>query len=404
MKIGLYGGSFNPPHSVHTELASLFAKQYGLDVLYICPNNSSAFYKETVEGITPEHRYNMCRIAFAGIAKDLSTKVIVSDMEIRRGGNTYTVDTVEALLAENPDADRIFVLCGTDMIKSLPSWHNAERLFELATFVHARRGEDTNVVVPGARILPLDFTPKNISSSQIRSGKDGYNGCLREVLDYMNSNLLYHKDKVYDIERIKEYAKAHEKETRYIHTLGVVKCALEMRKSVSPHLSENTVEAAALLHDITKILTNEEHIAIFNETGFSDYDKDKDCKIFHSRSGAMTARKEFGVSDAVYGAIYRHTTGAYGMNILDKIIYLADYIEENRTYTDCVELRNFYQKQMSKADTLAKKLIALDTVMKRAMDITIEEVSNSNKEIHKDTIDARDFIINETKWLESCFE
>lgn len=404
LRVGFFGGTFNPPHLAHMKLAETFVRTYGLDKLYICPNFSSYYKSDTKFRALPDHRYNMCKLAFSDFACEA---IIVSDMEIRRGGNSYTVDTVRELYRMHPQIDTVYVLCGTDMIQTLGSWYEADELFKLATFVHAQRNgshvkadAETEARSKGAVIEKMSFEPMDISSTSVRN--DIFRGkrdvaVSDNVYDYIRRNLLYKTDNEYDLEKIRIYAKEHETEKRYRHTLGVMECALRMREQVAPQLSENQVAASALLHDITKNLSPEEHLHIFTEAGIKFGEEENNIeKVYHSRSGAITAKKLFGVSDTVYNSIWNHTTGDSSMTVLDKIIFLADFIEDNRTDSDCVELRDFYNEKMKGKDTLSKKLLAFNETMLRAFDITIEYLQSQGSLIHENTIKARNAINNET--------
>ncbi len=402
MRIGLFGGTFNPPHTAHAEIAKAFIEQFSLDKLYICTDNIPYHKFSSPELIPARHRYNMSRIAFSKI----SDKIVVSDMEIVRGGNTYTIDTVKELALKYPGAD-IFVLCGLDMIKTVQSWNRADELISLVTFVCAERAGNDIPDISGARIERLDICADNISSTELREIiKDGKSSPFidKDVLAYAKANLLYNTENEYDLEAIRKYAFEHEKEKRYIHTLGVAECALEIRNDVAPHIAENTVEAAALLHDITKSLSSDEQIEFMEKAGYTVSENDRAAaKVLHSRTAAILAKKLFGASDTVAKAVWNHTTGAEYMNVLDKIIFLADYIEKNRTYDECVELREYYKKLISESKTLTQRLIALDMTMMRSFEYTKAELLEKKAVIHRDTVLAEQFTQKELKQFNTEF-
>ena len=111
-RIGIYGGTFSPPHNGHLAAARAFMEQMWLDILYVIPAAIPP-HKQMAEPVSAADRLEMCRRAFAGMEG-----VYVSDMEIRRGGKSYTVDTLREL---SGDDRRLFLLCGTDMVLTLDS-------------------------------------------------------------------------------------------------------------------------------------------------------------------------------------------------------------------------------------------------------------------------------------------
>ncbi len=133
MRIGIYGGTFAPPHNGHLAAARAFLSEMQLDLLYIIPTAAPP-HKEAASGDTPEDRLRMCELAFGNLPRTL-----VSDMEIARGGKSYTVDTLRALSREDR---RLFLLLGTDMMLSLSEWREPEEIFRLAYPVYMRRESD----------------------------------------------------------------------------------------------------------------------------------------------------------------------------------------------------------------------------------------------------------------------
>ncbi len=135
-RIGIYGGTFAPPHNGHVAAAQAFLSQMRLDYLYVIP----AFlppHKRLDFMDDPADRMRMCELAFGSIEG-----VIVSDTEQRRGGQSYTVDTLRELTAPNT---RLFLLCGTDMMLTLDTWHDADEIFRLCYPIYIRRESDESL-------------------------------------------------------------------------------------------------------------------------------------------------------------------------------------------------------------------------------------------------------------------
>ena len=133
IRIGIYGGTFSPPHNGHLQAARAFMEQMWLDILYVIPTAIPP-HKEMEVAVSAEDRLAMCRAAFAGIEG-----VYVSDTEIQRGGRSYTVDTLREL---SGDDRRLFLLCGTDMVLTLDEWRSPDEIFRLSYPVYIRRDDD----------------------------------------------------------------------------------------------------------------------------------------------------------------------------------------------------------------------------------------------------------------------
>ena len=128
MKIGIYGGSFNPVHNGHLNVARSALADLELDRLLVVPARVSPF-KAGEDGFREEFdRLLLTRLAFNGMAK-----VEVDDRELKRGGVSYSIDTVREIAAENP-GDEIFFIIGEDSLEGLPRWKDADELAKLCTF------------------------------------------------------------------------------------------------------------------------------------------------------------------------------------------------------------------------------------------------------------------------------
>ncbi|MBO7249791.1 MAG: nicotinate-nucleotide adenylyltransferase [Clostridia bacterium] len=198
LRVGIYGGAFAPIHKGHVAAAKAFMEQMWLDVLFIIPTGISP-HKQMSKGASDCDRLEMCRLAFDGIEG-----IIVSDMEIRRQGKSYTVDTLRELVA---DDRRLFMLCGTDMILTLDTWNEADKIFELCYPVYIRREKDESLddeIVKkvteyrnkyGKNIVKIKAPVIEISSSDIRAriaqGEDVSELVPPEVVDYIKEKGLY---------------------------------------------------------------------------------------------------------------------------------------------------------------------------------------------------------------------
>lgn len=197
-KIGIFGGTFSPPHIGHVNSAKDFLREIQLDELFVIPTYQPP-HKEYGAEASADERLEMTRLAFSGVPK-----ASVSDLEIMRGGMSYTYLTLEELSREDRE---IFLLCGTDMLLTLSEWKNAERIFELATICYVRRENDAQLKNEierriaeyreryGARVITVSNAVVEISSTELRkmlkerSGAEKY--LPRAVYEYILEKGLY---------------------------------------------------------------------------------------------------------------------------------------------------------------------------------------------------------------------
>ncbi|HKY98225.1 MAG TPA: nicotinate-nucleotide adenylyltransferase [Gemmatimonadaceae bacterium] len=160
MRLGVLGGSFNPPHIGHLVIASDAFESLELDKLLVVPAALNPLKQHDKTAPTPHERLEMARMTFGG-----DPRFEVSAMEIERGGLSYTVDTLEALAAENPEAE-IVLLLGVDAVKSLDRWKKPERIRELASLAMLSRGDD-DLDVP-RDVKRVTTRRIDVSSTEIR--------------------------------------------------------------------------------------------------------------------------------------------------------------------------------------------------------------------------------------------
>lgn len=170
-RVGMFGGTFAPVHNGHVAAAKLFMEQMRLDYLFVIPTAIPP-HKTVDFDNDPKHRVEMCRLAF----KDIDG-VVISEMEIERGGKSYTVDTVKELSAPGR---RLLLFCGTDMVLSFDRWYKYREILELCYPVYMRREKDAmldSMIVnkltkyfneSGKMFRKLVGEPVSISSSQVR--------------------------------------------------------------------------------------------------------------------------------------------------------------------------------------------------------------------------------------------
>ena len=184
---------------------------------------------------------------------------------------------------------------------------------------------------------------------------------------------------------------------RFDHTLGVEKMAARLSGIYCPE-DESVLRAAALLHDVTKELSTAEQIEIFHAHGLEPTSEELDCPAtLHSVTAALVIPEKYPefADEMLIDAVKYHTMGRENMTIAEKIIYLADYIDETRIYEDCVALRNeFFDAEPEK---MAKKeqIDHLNRVVLHSFEVTIADLTKRGKVISSCTIKAKNSIISE---------
>lgn len=170
MRVGILGGTFNPPHVGHLICGAEAYVQLGLDRVIVIPTRIPP-HKPVEDEPGPEHRLELCRVAVQG-----DDRFEVSDLEYRRGGVSYTVDTLEELHAQTPESE-LFLIVGGDMAAGLTSWHEPERVLSLATLAVARRrgtsryavDDALNALKGGERAMFFRMPRIAISSTMLRN-------------------------------------------------------------------------------------------------------------------------------------------------------------------------------------------------------------------------------------------
>ncbi|MBQ7352921.1 MAG: bis(5'-nucleosyl)-tetraphosphatase (symmetrical) YqeK [Clostridia bacterium] len=202
----------------------------------------------------------------------------------------------------------------------------------------------------------------------------------------------------YSFDFLKNKINELQDEKRFKHTIGVANEAFELGKIFLPEKKEKLM-VAGLLHDITKCFTIEKQIELCKIFNISYNKETLAPKLFHAKTGCEFSREIFGieiVDDEIYNSILYHTTGRADMTLFETIIYLADYIEAGRTFFDCVELRKFFYDNIVKTKDTNEKLEVLRQTMLLSFDMTIKNLINEQKAIDYDTINARNFFLQNT--------
>ena len=392
MKIGVYGGTFNPPHLGHVTAARAVFELLKLDLLLLVPDGQPPHKMLPPGSPSPEQRLEMTRLA--GEQLGLGEKVRTLDLELKREGRSYTAETLRQLHQQYPE-DELWLLMGTDMFLTLQAWREPGEILSLAGIAaFGRTEEDTEELFsvqrdylyrtyPQARIFTLTIPGVvDVSSTELRTmlarGEGGnllppalYGYILREGLYDTRADLKH-----LPLRTLRPVALSYLKHKRIPHVLGTEQEAIRLAERYGADVEKARV--AALLHDCTKRLDMEEQLALCRQYGIRlDALEQQALKLLHAKTGAAIARDVFGVDDEIYRAIWWHTTGHAGMTLLEKIMYLADYIEPSRDFPGVDKLRAVCYKD-------------LDEGLLMGLEMTIEEMTSMGNPVHHATIEARD--------------
>ncbi len=379
-RIGIFGGTFNPIHQGHLHLAAEFYKQLGLCEVLLIPDYTPPHkaHDHLADGVD---RYNLCRIAAHGLPY-----IKVSDYEIRRKTKSYTVYTLEHFSDLNPNAE-LCLLMGSDMFYTVDTWHDAARIFELATLCAGARnaGEYEKLTAyakvleqKGAKTRVVNIEALSVSSTDIReaiiNGIPLPQGLPGQVGRYIDAVKLYTAETA-EIVSYKALLERMLSPKRRFHSLCVAKEAAALAIIFGADASK--AYTAGLLHDIAKDMNEEQQLQMLAKFDIILSDAESRSKqLWHPMIGAEYVRQELGINDTeIINAIRYHTTARKGITLLEKIIYLADCISFERDYPDAAIIRD-------------KINDSLDSAMQCALSLTIQSLAKRDSLIHIDTIEA----------------
>jgi nicotinate-nucleotide adenylyltransferase len=398
VKIGVYGGTFNPPHMGHMASAMAAMAALELDKLFFVPAALPP-HKALPDGSAEAPaRLEMTALMTDGLAANLGRPddVATLDMELHREGKSYTADTLAQLHAQYPQ-DELWLLMGSDMFLSLQSWHDLERIISvagIAAFARNKEGGMEAIYVQaaylrnslGARVALVSLPQiTEISSTQLRkelAAGGGGTYLWSQVYGYILRNGLYgakrDMHKLSDEElRAVSYSMIRAVRVRHVQGTEATGAALAQRWGAD----EAKARRAAILHDCTKYLNCEEQIALCLQYGEELDDLERaEPKLLHAKTGAWIAKDRFGVDDEIFNAIYWHTTGRADMTLLEKVIYLADYMEPGRSFPGVERLR-----ALAETD--------LDAALLLGFEMSIREMEERELPLHPNTVGARDWLL-----------
>lgn len=382
-KIGIYGGSFNPIHNGHLFLAENIKNTMQLDKIIFVPTGNAPHKNIKVD---KTHRFNMTTLALEG-----SNFFEVSLFETQKNDKAYTIDTINYVREKFLHA-QIYLIIGADSFIEIDKWHKTNDLLEACNLIVAMRpGTNKKLLCEklrsakkkySAQIYIVDINALNISSTNIRNRiaieKNIDHLVPKKVAQYIYEHNLYKINSKINIDGIKKYIFENLTYKRFIHSINVADEAIKLSERYDENIHKAYI--AGLLHDCAKEIPNSEKIRMCNEYRIKlDRILTKQPDLTHSFLAAQIALHKFCVNDTqILNAISHHTTGKKRMSMLEKIIYIADCIEPNRTFEQVYYLRKLAYENINKAVAYSLKL-------------TIEKNKKAQRLIHPLSLEAFQF-------------
>ena len=382
-RIGIYGGSFNPPHIGHIRAAREAVRELELTSLFLLPAG------EVPGKIPPKGSADeKARLRMLELAVGDCPNLRVSDFDACRE-RCRTWETLEHFAREYPGVE-LTVLVGSDQLAKLPGWENVSFVLSHAQIAVARRGlpgeeelirEKTALLRQmGSRIRVLENPVESISSTQLRRLLAF--GCGWEFLppgvgDFIRREGLYHVNadwKNLPMEQLEGVVLSLLNPNRIRHVLGCRDTAVELARRWGA--DETDAARAGILHDITKALDGPLQLTLCEAYGkmLTDFSR-KYPKTLHALTGSLVAERIFGENPRVVSAICHHTTGRAGMNLLETIIYVADYMEPNRDFPGVERLRELAYTDIQAA-------------LKLGLEMTLEHLKKQGSEVSPESREA----------------
>ena len=379
MKIAIFGGSFNPPHKGHLHSALAAAKQLRADRFLVIPDFQPPHKELAADSPTPEQRLELCRLNFADVPN-----VECSDIEISRGGRSYTADTLRHLREIYPDAELV-LLVGTDMFLNISQWYDAAYILTTAGIAAFQRAPDELPYIEaktndlrarfGTKVEIIFSSPLPAASTDIRKAltqRRGNELLTDAVYAYIIRYRLYGAQVNLDWLREKAYTMLKPRRIPHVRGCEAEAVRLAERWGCDP---EKAAEAA-ILHDCTKKVDLPGQLALCAAYGLdADPVERESDKLLHAKTGAAFARSEYGCDDDVTEAIRWHTTGRPDMTLLEKIVYIADYIEPNRDFDGVDRLRALAYED-------------LDRALLMGLEMSLEDIRARGNPVHEATLSA----------------
>lgn len=382
-KMGLFGGSFDPIHQGHLEMALRIAERLELDGVVLMPTFVPP-HKIRESMASAQHRLAMCRLAAQG-----HPQLQVSDLELTREGASFTVDTLEALSRLHPDT-RWYLITGADMFVTLRTWYRFEDVARLAVLCTVpREGTDTarlreyadELMADGIRCFVDENPVEPYSSTQVREriavGESVVDLVGEAVAEYIRDNGLYRQESGMSRqtadEQYIEIIRTRLSDYRFHHSMCVAQEAKRLAEKYGADPSK--AYTAGILHDIMKDTDKDAQMQVLGDFGVVlDEIEQRSPTLWHARSGEVFLRNILGVTDEeILSAVRYHTTGRAGMSRLEQVVFTADFTSADRDYPDVAVIRSLAEESLTAA-------------IRYGVEYTIRDLIDRGRTVHPDTL------------------
>ncbi len=332
MKIGIYGGAFNPIHKGHIKIAKHVIDFLGLEKLIFVPSYKGPF-KKNIELASGQDRMNMIELV-------LENKMEVSAFEINRKGVSYTIDTIKYFKNKYKD-DELFLIIGSDNLSKLNKWSKIDEITQMAKIVVLKRSDSfSKINLKKYDCMLIDNVITEESSSGFLAGS--YKDVESKVKHYIGAHKLYFDDIVKNTLSVE----------RYKHSLYAAKFGVELSKYLK--LDSKKAYYACLLHDITKEWDVDKQRAFL--THFLVDESKLENHELHQATGSIWLRKFFVIRDnEMTDAIAKHTTLSLELTQMDKVVFMADKLCSGRKWEGIQEVRKMCFEDFDSAFALTVK-------------------------------------------------
>ncbi len=379
MRIGIFGGSFDPPHNGHLRVAIAAADELSLDKLFFVP--ALAPPHAISKTLTPpDIRMKMLR--------ELSRRderFYIDDYELRRRGPTYTYETIKRFRKRFPRAEVFFVL-GSDSLADVPRWKKGAQLPDMCRFAVALRPQ-SGVAALIDKAVKLKVRPPAVSSTAIRRAAPFTGGFLSGKVPAAVARIIL-DNYLYVDEAVAAYLKKRLDNAKYRHTLGVAATAVAL--AAKHGADPRRARLAALIHDMGRVMPSAKYPSYLapapRPAGMPSAETAAaNPFLLHSFVSARLAQKIFGIKDrVVLNAAAHHTLGcpSKSSTVYDDIIYIADAVAPDRRFQGVARLRREAFGDLGRAVFLCA-LMKLGYVLKKEKYLAPEGVAVYNSRLKK---------------------
>jgi nicotinate-nucleotide adenylyltransferase len=379
LRLGIFGGSFNPVHLGHISLAEKALSALKLDRVVFIPAYRSPF-KLDANGmeISAKDRIDMLNASIAG-----DSRFTVDNCEIRREGVSYTVNTLEDIIGRYLPEGKPALIIGDDLAADFPKWRESEKILKLADIAIGRRINLDADKYPFPHII-IENEVMSISSQELRQrineGGDWQPLIPSGAAVIIENRQLYgfsgsaRENTVPDsiILRIEKSAREALSTERFLHSRNTAIHASDLCRRFG--LDPMNGYLAGIAHDLAKQLDNKQLLKIVKSAGIkiSDLEKDKP-NLLHGKAAAVLLRECFYIhNEDVLEAVAFHTSGSENMGPLAKVVYIADKTEASRNIDPAL-------RKMCRKETL-------DNILFAVLEIMIIKLQSKGADLSKDTM------------------